>query len=211
MRVSGLYAITDRAITNGRDVEAAEQALEAGCRIIQYREKGLPYGEMLGKAKKIKELCRQHSAFFFVNDHVELAKDVGADGLHLGQEDERLEEARKEFSGIIGVSALTYKEAMGAQQADYIGAGPVFATKTKADARPACGVAELKRIVEHSAKPVIAIGGITLENVAEVMDTKVAGVAVISAIMKGDVFYNTRNFLDAMKGFEKGTEGKEKA
>ncbi|MBI5036707.1 thiamine phosphate synthase [Candidatus Micrarchaeota archaeon] len=196
-QIKGLYVITDRALTGGKDVEAAEQSLKAGCKIIQYREKERPYGEMKEKALKIKELCRPHDALFFVNDHVKLAVETQADGLHLGQEDVSFEEARKEFDGIIGLSASTYGEAIKAQQADYIGVGPVFPTTTKP--KTACGVTELARIVKASKKPIIAIGGITLENVNEVMDAGVEGVAVISAIMNGNVFDNTRKFLQLVE------------
>ncbi len=163
--------------------QLAEMVLEAGVRVIQFREKKMSTKQMFEIAKRLRKLTYEYDATFIVNDRVDLALAVEADGVHVGQEDLPAEAVRDIFDGIVGVSAHSVEEAKRAEKyADYLGVGPVFGTKTKKDAKEPIGVEGLRRIVESVNVPVVAIGGINRSNVLEVLKAGVAGVAVISAI-----------------------------
>lgn len=191
--LKGVYFITDSKF--GKHEELAKKALELGVRIVQLREKKMKDRELLDVAKKIRELTESYEALLIVNDRVDLALACGADGVHLGQEDLPLEIARELFDGIIGISVHSVEEAKKAKKADYLGAGPVFATTTKEDAKAPIGVERLKEIVSATNLPVFAIGGIHYENVKSVLDCKVAGVAVVSAIA-GESRDRAKDFID---------------
>ncbi len=163
--------------------ELAKIALEAGVRVIQFREKRMSTRRMFEIAKKLRRLTEEYDATLIINDRVDLALAVGADGVHVGQEDLPAEAVREIFDGIVGVSAHTVEEAKKAERfADYLGVGPVFGTKTKRDAKEPIGIEGLRKIVRSVSVPVVAIGGINRNNVLEVLKAGVAGVAVISAI-----------------------------
>ncbi len=173
-----LYVITDDKVH--KHVEVAEGALEAGVKVIQYREKKKDGGEMYREAREIRELCESYDALFIVDDRLDIAMAVDADGVHLGQDDLPYERARELFSGILGVSVKTVEQARRAERfADYLGAGSVFPTKTK-DSR-VIGVEGLRRVVESVNIPVVGIGGINAENVREVVRAG-ASPAVVSAV-----------------------------
>jgi len=141
--------------------EITLMALKAGIRAIQFREKKMSAAKMLETAKKIRKMCNDFDATFIVNDRVDIAMASGADGVHVGQDDIPAEEVRKIFDGIVGVSVNTVEEALKAEKyADYIGAGPVFRTETKKDARELIGLKGLRKIVNSVSIPVIAIGSI---------------------------------------------------
>ena len=181
-----LYAVTDRSWLNGRTLyEQVEEALKGGVTFVQLREKNLDDTAFLQEAKEIKELCARFHVPFVINDNVDIAAEVDADGVHVGQSDMEAGDVRKKLGPdkIIGVSAQTVEQALRAQAhgADYLGVGAVFPTGSKADAVEVSHdtVREICRAVDI---PVIAIGGITRENVIELKGTGICGIAVISAI-----------------------------
>ncbi len=178
----GLYFITDSNFGRTHE-ELAEMVLKAGVRFIQFREKKMSAKRKFEIAKRLRKLTEDYGATFIVNDRVDLALAVDADGVHVGQEDLPAEVVREIFDGIIGVSAHTVEEAKKAEKyADYLGVGPVFATKTKKDAKEPIGVEGLKKVIEAVRVPVVAIGGINRKNIDKVLEVGVSGVAVISAI-----------------------------
>lgn len=181
-----LYAVTDRSWLNGRTLyEQVEEALKGGVTFVQLREKNLDDTAFLQEAKEIKELCARFHVPFVINDNVDIAAEIDADGVHVGQSDMEAGDVRKKLGPdkIIGVSAQTVEQALRAQAhgADYLGVGAVFPTGSKADAVEVSHdtVREICRAVDI---PVIAIGGITKENVIELKGTGICGIAVISAI-----------------------------
>ena len=181
-----LYAVTDRAWLKGETLESqVEKALKGGATFVQLREKELDEAEFLEEAKKLKMLCRKYQVPFVINDNVEIAIEVGADGVHVGQSDLACARARALLGPdkIIGVSAHNVEEAVAAQAAgaDYLGAGAAFVTSTKGDARP-IPHAMYRAITDAVDIPVVAIGGITEENMAELRGCGLDGVAVVSSL-----------------------------
>ncbi len=181
-----LYAVTDRSWLKGQTLlQQVEDAIKGGATFIQLREKELGSEAFLEEAKVIRQLCRKYNVPFVINDNVDIAEAVGADGVHVGQSDMEAGDVRKRLGPdkIIGVSARTVEQALLAQErgADYLGVGAVFHTGSKADARE-IDHDTLKEICEAVDIPVIAIGGITRDNVIELKGTGICGVAVISAI-----------------------------
>lgn len=182
-----LYAVTDRmrAGSSGELLRQVALAIEGGAGVVQLREKELPYDEFLLEAREFVSLCRSMGALSIINDNVEIAAETGADGVHVGQEDMAAARARELLgpAKIIGVSAHTVEEARAACEtgADYIGTGAAFATGTKANAKT-IEKAVIREITACSDIPVVAIGGITGENVLELRGLGLAGVAVASAL-----------------------------
>ena len=181
-----LYAVTDRSWLNGATLyEQVEAALRGGATFIQLREKTLDQERFLAEARELKALCRRFGVPFLINDNVEIAAAVDADGVHVGQSDLRGRDIRALIGPdrILGISAGTVAEAKAAQEAgaDYIGVGAVFGTSTKKDARNLT-VEALRDIVRAVSIPVVAIGGINAGNIAQLKGSNVDGVAVISAI-----------------------------
>ncbi len=185
-----LYAVTDRHWLNGRTLYSqVEEALKGGATFIQLREKELDEEHFLEEAKEIKELCRRYQVPFVINDNVEIALAVDADGVHVGQSDMEAGDVRAKLGPdkMIGVSAQTVEQAVMAEQngADYLGVGAVFPTGSKADALEVSHDT-LKAICKAVKIPVIAIGGISKENILELAGSGVCGIAVISAIFAKD-------------------------
>lgn len=184
-----LYAVTDRHWLNGRTLKHdVEEALKGGVTFVQIREKddmALPHDAFLKEAVEIRDLCHQYHVPFVVDDDVALAKEIDADGVHVGQHDMEAGTVRAEIGPdkILGVSAQTVDEAVLAEKrgADYLGVGAVFHTGSKADAEDV-SIETLKAICESVKIPVIAIGGITRDNVAKLSGSGIVGIAVISAI-----------------------------
>jgi len=176
--------------------------LNAGVRWIQYREKEKSRRELFEEALKLRRLTWEHNSVFIVNDHADIALSVDADGVHLGQDDLPLKEARKIMGRdrIIGISTHDLEQAMEAAQggADYIGFGPVFYTLTKEAGRPR-GTEMLRDIKKNIKIPVVAIGGINLRNIRSVLDTGVDAVAVASAIVHGDIEDNAKAFVEIIR------------
>ena len=185
-----LYAVTDRHWLNGRTLYSqVEEALKGGATFIQLREKELDEEHFLEEAKEIKELCRRYQVPFVINDNVEIALAVDADGVHVGQSDMEAGDVRAKLGPdkIIGVSAQTVEQAVMAEQngADYLGVGAVFPTGSKADALEVSHDT-LKAICKAVKIPVIAIGGISKENIMERSGSGICGIAVISSIFAKD-------------------------
>ncbi len=183
-----LYAITDRKMLGKvSEVEAARLCFEGGADVVQLRMKDTDGGEMLEKAKAIQEIAQQYCKFFIVNDRLDIAVLAGADGVHLGQTDIPVQEARRLVGDemIIGVSASTVEEAVKAVDdgADYIGVGSIFNTSTKPDADQGIGLDTLMDICQAVDVPVVAIGGINKGNIRDVIRAGADGAAVVSAIM----------------------------
>lgn len=181
-----LYAVTDRSWLNGRTLyDQVEEALKGGATFIQLREKTLDTDSFRKEAAEIKELCARYHVPFVINDNVEIAKEIDADGVHVGQSDMEAGNVRKILGDdkIIGVSAQTVEQALLAQKhgADYLGVGAVFKTGSKDDADDVSHD-ELQKICEAVDIPVIAIGGINSKNVTELKGRGIVGIAVISAI-----------------------------
>lgn len=183
-----LYVITDAKLARGRSHrEVIRAAIAGGATIVQYREKEGTTRQMLEEARALRELARQAGVPFIVNDRLDIALAVDADGVHIGQDDMPAPLARRLMGPgkIVGVSATNLEEALQAERdgADYIGAGPIFATPTKPDAAPPIGLDGLAEICRRVAIPVVAIGGINEENAAAIMKTGAVGAAVVSAIV----------------------------
>ena len=181
-----LYAVTDRSWLGGETLRSqVERALKGGATFIQLREKELDEGDFLEEAKEIQKLCREYHVPFVINDNVEIAAAIGADGGHVGQSDMEAGDVRRRLGPdkIIGVSAQTAEQALRAQEhgADYLGVGAVFPTGSKADATEVSRET-LEEICRAVDIPVIAIGGIGRENVMELKGSGICGIAVISAI-----------------------------
>ncbi|HCJ07036.1 MAG TPA: thiamine phosphate synthase [Lachnospiraceae bacterium] len=181
-----LYAVTDSMWLGNRTLpEVVKEALEGGATFLQIREKNLAYPEFVKLATEVKAVTDAYHIPYVVDDDVELAKEIDADGVHIGQSDLALVEARRVLGPdkIIGVSAHSVAEAIEAEKngADYLGVGSVFTTSTKLDAE-AVSKATLKEICEAVSIPVVAIGGIQKDNMLQLKGTKVDGVAVVSAI-----------------------------
>ena len=181
-----LYAVTDRHWLNGRTLhEVVKESLDGGVTFVQLREKQLDEEHFLQEAKDLKELCSEYHVPFVINDNVELAIEMDADGVHVGQSDMEAGDVRAKLGPdkIIGVSAQTVEQAVLAEKhgADYLGVGAVFPTSSKDDATEV-PFETLKAICEAVSIPVIAIGVITKENVKELAGSGICGIAVISAI-----------------------------
>lgn len=181
-----LYAVTDRHWLNGETLYSqVEKALKGGATFIQLREKELNEDLFQKEALEIQKLCRSYNVPFVLDDDVDLAVKVNADGVHVGQSDMEAGKVREKIGPdrILGVSAQTVEEAIKAEKegADYLGVGAVFPTSSKDDAEPVSHET-LKAICDAVHIPVIAIGGITRDNVVELKGTGIVGIAVISAI-----------------------------
>ena len=181
-----LYAVTDRHWLNGRTLhEVVKESLDGGVTFVQLREKQLDEAHFLQEAKDLKELCRAYHVPFVINDNVDIALAMDADGVHVGQSDMEAGDVRAKLGKdkIVGVSAQTVEQALLAQErgADYLGVGAVFPTSSKDDAVEV-DHETVKAICEAVDIPVIAIGGISKDNVQELAGCGLCGIAVISAI-----------------------------
>lgn len=182
-----LYLVTDRHCLRGRDFyEAVEEALRAGVTLLQLREKDMGLEELVAEGRKVQELCRKYQVPFLVDDNVEAARILEADGVHLGQEDDAIEKARSVLGpeAIIGISAHNLEEALKAQAsgADYLGVGALYPTGSKKDAS-LLAPGMLEKIVQAVKIPVVGIGGIHEAQLDQVLDQGAAGCAMISAIL----------------------------
>jgi thiamine-phosphate pyrophosphorylase len=186
-KVKGLYAVIDTQILGNRDpLEVAVQIIQAGVKIIQLRAKTTPKNRLLPLARDLQALCRMQDVLFILNDHLDIALAVEADGLHIGQEDLPVETARRLLpsKAILGVSAATPEEVRSAEKggADYLGVGAIFPTSTKEDIK-SVGLERLRLIRPLTCLPLVAIGGINKENAKSVMEAGADSVCLISAIL----------------------------
>lgn len=196
-----IYLITDRSISGLTHLQMTRKAISAGIMTIQLREKNMTKKDIYKEAVSIRELTLRHRVTFIVNDYIDIALAVGADGVHLGQEDMPILEARRIMGKkmIIGISTHTVKQAVHAEKvgADYIGFGPIYHTDTKVAGSPR-GLRQLKKISDHVHIPIVAIGGITWENISEVLDAGADNAAVAAGILSGDIKVNLKKFYNAL-------------
>lgn len=183
-----LYAITDRSYNNAPLYQQVEQALLGGVTMIQLREKDLDDKQFLQEAISIKELCHHYNVPLIINDNLDIAIASQADGIHIGQDDISIDIVKKRFPNkIIGVTAHNLNEALIAQKtgATYLGMGAVFSSSTKTNTTP-LAIADLKNITSIIDIPIVAIGGITYDNIDQLKDSGIAGVAIVSAVFNND-------------------------
>ena len=187
-RLTGLYVILDKQILAGKDeLDIARQIIHGGARIIQLRDKQSDKAELLPVAQKLRDLCSKEDVLFIINDYLDLVIAVDADGLHIGQGDLPLPVVRNELpiDKIIGCSITTVSQAMEAQDngVDYIAVGSIFPTATK-EGVTVVGVDMIKELKQNVAPPLVAIGGINMSNIAEVVAAGADSIAIISAILE---------------------------
>ncbi len=199
-----LYAVTDRHWLNGRELaDVVKESLDGGVTMLQLREKMLEEDKFLEEAKLLQALCRERKIPFIINDNVDIAVAVDADGVHVGQSDMEALDVRAKVGPdkIVGVSAQTVEQALLAEKhgADYLGVGAVFPTGSKDDADDV-SYEMLKAICEAVSIPVVAIGGISQENVSRLAGSGICGVAVISAI------YAAKDIRTAASELKRATE-----
>ena len=194
-----LYAVTDRHWTGNETLyQQVEKALKGGATFVQLREKNLDEESFLNEALEIQKLCKEYNVPFVINDNVDIALKINADGVHVGQSDMEALDVRAKLGNdkIIGVSAQTVEQALLAEKhgADYLGVGAVFPTGSKDDADDVSHET-LKAICDAVSIPVVAIGGISKDNVIELKGTGICGIAVISAIFGADDIENATKHL----------------
>ena len=181
----GFYFITDEKLSRRGNTSDVCTAIDAGVQVIQYRCKDLSTQQMIDEAEKLRSMTQR--VLFLINDYIDVALAVDADGVHLGQNDIGCDYARKILGNYkkIGISVTTVEQAKLAQEqgADYLGVGPIFATETKTDAGKPLGVEIIKQIKSAVALPVVAIGGMTLDNAAEAIAAGADSISAISAVL----------------------------
>ena len=197
-----LYVITDERFLNLETIEEkVEEAIEGGATVVQYRAKRKSSKQMYLEALKVRKVTKKHNIPFIVNDRLDIALSVKADGVHIGQDDLPVEAVR-EVAGtefIIGLSTHNIDQVLDANGRDvnYIGFGPIFPTTTKENSEPPTGIALLCEAVRISKVPVVAIGGINSENVCDVLKCNPSGIAAVRAIFEANNPYNSaRNLKD---------------
>jgi thiamine-phosphate pyrophosphorylase len=183
-----LYGIIDLGYVEELNLaRVAEQMIEGGVDLIQLRGKGKSLDELVGHAAKLHELTARSSTPLIVNDHAEIASRIPVEGVHVGQDDDSIEVARRKAgrSVLIGKSTHSLEQALAAQRegADYIGFGPIFATPTKPDYAP-IGLADIRRVHAEVSLPIFCIGGINIDNLQSVIDAGAKRVVMVSALLK---------------------------
>lgn len=200
-----LYLVTDRDILKRRDILiATEEAIKGGVTLVQLREKSISSLDFYNLALKMKKLTHYYNVPLIINDRLDIALAADADGLHIGQDDLPIEAARKLLgkSKILGYSVGNVEEAIfGVKNgADYLGAGPVYPTGSKSDAREPIGIDCLRSIKENVKVPIVGIGGIGMNNIAEVRASGIDGISLISAILgKDNVEAASRELISAWR------------
>ena len=182
-----IYLVTDEKACLEKDFYSCiEEAIKGGVKIVQLREKNISTKDFYEKALKVKEICKNYGVLFIINDRLDIAQAVGADGVHLGQSDMPIEEARKILKDkfLIGATARNMEEAKRAELlgADYIGSGAIFGTSTKDNAKK-LEMEDLKKMVNSVKIPVFAIGGININNVGSLKNIGLQGICAVSGIL----------------------------
>ncbi len=205
-----LYCLTCEEYSLGRkNIDVVKEILEAGVKILQYREKKKSIREKYKETVKIRDLTAQYNALLIVNDHLDLTKIVEADGVHIGQEDYPVEVA-KDFLGenfIIGLTTHTKEQVMEALQkgADYIGLGPIFPSYTKEKPHPPIGVEILDWTIKNVNIPVVAIGGIRETNIHEVLKYGARCIAMVTEIVSSpNIYEKTKRIIQILEGYKNG-------
>jgi thiamine-phosphate pyrophosphorylase len=200
-RNNPIYLITDRSIAGRTHSQIVKNAISAGVQTVQLREKDMNKRELYYEAVLIRNLTLKHKVTLIMNDYIDIAMAVRADGVHLGQDDMPIEEARRVAGNkmIIGISTHNLNQAINAQEhgADYIGFGPMFQTSTKDAGKPK-GLVSLKNICSKIRIPVVAIGGISSENINDAMNAGAEACAIISAIQSGNIKANVKRMMKAL-------------
>jgi thiamine-phosphate pyrophosphorylase len=182
-----LYVILDAALITSPERDCAASLAEAGVRLLQYRNKSAPARQYLESSRKLAEMLGPRGVTFFVNDRPDIAFLAGANGVHVGQDDLDVEHARRVVGSdkLVGVSThnLEQFERAAASSTDYIAVGPVFSTASKANPDPVVGADFIRKVRSLTDKPIVAIGGVTLERAAAVIEAGADSVAVISGIL----------------------------
>jgi thiamine-phosphate pyrophosphorylase len=206
-----LYVILDAALVRGPVQETARQLMDAGVRLLQYRAKDEPAREVLQTSRQLAEAARKQGATFIVNDRPDLAYLADAHGVHVGQDDLSVEQARAivgqdRWVGVSTHNPEQFQQAI-ATSADYVAIGPIFGTTSKANPDPVVGTELIRRLRPLTDKPIVAIGGIRLENAAEVIEAGADSVAVISDILSApDPSSRARQFLERLQGVKHATK-----
>ena len=187
LKTCKIYLVTDEKACLEKDFYSCiEEAIKGGVKIVQLREKNISTKDFYEKALKVKEICKNYGVLFIINDRLDITQAVGADGVHLGQSDMPIEEARKILKDkfLIGATARNIEEAKRAELlgADYIGSGAIFGTSTKDNAKK-LEMEELKKIVASVKIPVFAIGGININNVGSLKNIGLQGICSVSGIL----------------------------
>lgn len=205
-----LYVLTDAQLARGRShEEVVAAALRGGATLVQYREKNATTRQMIVEAQRVRDLCRAYGVPLVINDRVDIALAIDADGVHVGPDDMPVALARKLLGRdkIVGASAGTIEEARAAiaAGADYLGVGAIFATRSKADAGEPIGLEGLAQIVRVSTIPIVGIAGINATNAASVIHAGATGIAVISAIVSAeDIEQATRELKTIVEQAKRG-------
>ncbi len=197
------YLVTDSVLSKNGIFSDVENALKAGCKIVQYREKKKSTKTMINEAKKIKKMCR-NNALFLVNDRVDVSFSVNADGIHIGQDDIPYKSARKLLGKdkIIGLTVHNLDEAIKAESlgVDYVGVAPIFNTDTKEDLKTPCGVDMIKKIRRRIKVPIVAVGGINKNNLKDVIEAGADSVVSISPVIgSSNVYSEIIDFIRIIK------------
>jgi thiamine-phosphate pyrophosphorylase len=199
-----LYVILDAALLTVPEIEFAQKLADAGVRLLQYRNKSASSRELFEASSRLASLLTPRGVSFLVNDRADVAFLAGATGVHVGQEDLGVAEARSVIGAgkLVGVSTHNLEQFQRAAQttADYLAVGPVFSTSTKANPDPVVGIDFIRRVRALTSKPIVAIGGITLEHAAEVVEAGADSVAVIGDILLApDPGKRARQFLELLE------------
>lgn len=197
------YFVTYSSVSRNGTFSDVVNAVDAGCKIVQYREKNKSIEKMTDEAKKLKEICNGR-AVFLVNNHVDVALAVGADGVHIGQNDISVEDARQLLGNdcIIGLTVHNVEEALEAEKldVDYIGLAPIYKTDTKDDSGIPCGPDMISEVRKNVNLPIVAVGGINKDNVSDVIKKGADGVVAVSAVLDSvDVKKEVSDFIRIIK------------
>ena len=197
------YFITDSELSKNSIYLDTENAIKAGCKVIQYREKNKSKNDMVKEVKKLKKIC-ESKAIFLINDYIDIALECNVDGVHIGQDDVSIETARMLLGKdkIIGLTVHNLEEAIKAEMlgVDYIGVAPIFKTETKEDARDPIGVDIIKTIRKNVDLPIVAVGGINKNNVKEIINSGADSVVSIYAVLNSDdVYKEIKEFINIIK------------
>ena len=203
--MKGYYLITDSGLSRAGIISDVEQAVACGVEVVQYRNKKGDTREMYEEASRLREICQD--AAFLINDRIDIALAVDADGVHLGQSDMPYRAARKLLGQdkVIGITVHNLQEALEAQAlgADYLGVSPIFQTQTKADAGRPAGITLIEEIRRWVDTPLVAIGGITLANAPQVIKAGADGICAISCVVaKEDAGAEMRKLQDLFRSIE---------
>ncbi len=203
MQECGFYLATDSGLSREGTLNDVGQALKAGCKIIQYREKHKSTKVMIEEGKCLRSMCKNR-AILLVNDRVDVALAIDADGVHIGQDDMPFMMAREQLGEgkIIGLTVHNVEETQSTEGtgADYVGLSPIFETGTKKDAGKACGLSMITEVRKRTKLPIVAIGGITRENAGDVIMAGANAAAAISAVVGSeDVHRETAMFIEIIR------------